>query len=142
MESKDVTLVENAIHSEKDPRHLMRIKNVSNHTTVTYEDNFMASSNRALKLLEVGFDLYDPVYYFPREDVSMAQLEKTDKKTHCPLKGDATAYHVKIGDLTLEYAAWIYTKPYLHASLLEGHVAFDQTKLQVTEHLFTTADSA
>ena len=52
-----------------------------------------------------------PLYYFPVEDVRMDLQEKTDNSTHCPYKGDASYWSVKVGDRIAENAVWGYEKP-------------------------------
>src|SRR5947209_18742297 len=53
----------------------------------------IADSRRAMLLQESGLQ---PTYYFPPEDVRTDLLEPTDKHTHCPNKGDASYYTVRI----------------------------------------------
>ena len=65
-----------------------------------------------------------PVYYFPVDDVRMDLLEKTDHTTHCPYKGDASYWSVKIGDRVAENAMWSYEDPIDGAADLNGLVAF------------------
>src|ERR1700751_595109 len=55
----------------------------------------IADSRNAMMLHESGLQ---PVYYFPPEDVRVDLLEPTDKHTHCPKKGDASYYSVKVGE--------------------------------------------
>ena len=52
-----------------------------------------------------------PIYYFPEEDVRMDLLEPTDHATHCPLKGDASYWSVRVGDRVAENAVWGYPDP-------------------------------
>src|SRR5438132_247418 len=59
-------------------------------------------------LFETG---YRPVYYFPRRDVRMDLLERTDHRTHCPHKGDASYWTIRIGDRRVENAVWSYEQP-------------------------------
>jgi uncharacterized protein (DUF427 family) len=59
-------------------------------------------------LLETG---HSPVYYFPREDVRMDLLERTDHHTRCPHKGEASSWNLKVGDRTVENAVWSYEQP-------------------------------
>lgn len=91
-------------------------------------DSVLAESRNALVLAEDG---YAPVYYFPREDVAMELLDRSDKVTHCPHKGDATHYHIggyshRIGD-----GAWSYENPKYAARPIAGHLAFYTDKLAV-----------
>jgi uncharacterized protein (DUF427 family) len=65
-----------------------------------------------------------PVHYFPEEEVRMDLLEPTDHRTHCPWKGDARHYSVRVGDRVSENAAWSYPEPIPDAPPLAGYVAF------------------
>ena len=65
-----------------------------------------------------------PVYYFPMDDTRMDLLEKTDHTTHCPHKGDASYWSVKVGDRVAENAMWSYEDPMETAPDLKGLVAF------------------
>ena len=57
-------------------------------------DETVADSRRAFLLQESGLQ---PVYYFPPEDVREDLLERSDKHTHCPKKGDASYYTIRVG---------------------------------------------
>jgi uncharacterized protein (DUF427 family) len=56
-----------------------------------------------------------PVYYFPLEDLRMDLLVPTDHHTHCPYKGEASYYSVKVGDKVAENAVWRYPEPLAEA---------------------------
>jgi uncharacterized protein (DUF427 family) len=64
-----------------------------------------------------------PVYYFPVEDVDFDVLQRSDKTTHCPRKGDATYWSVTVGDTHAQDAVWGYEQPIAEAAELAGHVA-------------------
>jgi uncharacterized protein (DUF427 family) len=82
----------------------------------------VADSRHAMMLHESGLQ---PVYYFPPGDVRAGLLEPTDKHTHCPKKGDASYYSIRVGDRVVEDGAWYYPDPLPDAPpLLEGLVAF------------------
>jgi uncharacterized protein (DUF427 family) len=55
----------------------------------------VADSTRALLLLEAR---HLPVYYFPPQDVRTDLLAPTDTATHCPHKGDASYWSIRVGD--------------------------------------------
>jgi uncharacterized protein (DUF427 family) len=82
----------------------------------------VADSRRAMLLHESGLQ---PIYYFPAEDVRSELLEPTDKHTHCPKKGEASYYSVRVGDHVVENAAWYYPDPLDDAPpLLKDAIAF------------------
>ena len=81
----------------------------------------IGETEKALSLQE---GTYDPVIYVPRGDVAMAFLEKSDKVTHCPHKGDATHYHVAGKSGRIENAAWSYESPKDQVAQIAGHLAF------------------
>ena len=86
----------------------------------------VADSRRAKLLHETG---HLPVYYFPRDDVRMDLFEETDHSTHCPFKGDASYWSVKVGDKVAENAVWGYPEPIDSAPPLAGYVAFYWNKM-------------
>ena len=65
-----------------------------------------------------------PVYYFPLGDVRQDLLVATDLVTHCPFKGDAKYWTVKVGDKEAENAVWTYPTPYPETAELKDYVAF------------------
>ena len=91
-------------------------------------DGIIAESRNALVLRENG---YAPVYYLPREDVGMEFLDRSDKVTHCPHKGDATHYHVVGVSERIENGAWSYEKPKAAAKAIAGHLAFYPERIAV-----------
>jgi uncharacterized protein (DUF427 family) len=84
-------------------------------------DETVVDSRRSKLLHEHG---KLPVHYFPEAEVRMDLLEPTDHRTHCPWKGDASYWSVRVGDRTAENAAWAYPDPLPDAPPLRGYVAF------------------
>ncbi|MEM9342538.1 MAG: DUF427 domain-containing protein [Pseudomonadota bacterium] len=74
--------------------------------------------------LELSEGSYPPVIYFPRGDLAMAFLEKSDKVTTCPHKGQATHYSIVTKSTVLTDAAWSYEDPKDGVAEITGHVAF------------------
>lgn len=81
----------------------------------------VADSRRAKLLHETGLL---PVYYIPSSDVDEALLVATEHTTHCPFKGDARYWSVRVGDTVAQNAAWAYPSPLDGAPPLTGYVAF------------------
>lgn len=130
---KEFTFVEGGIHRPDEPKHFMRIKSPEHEIVAEYKGVQIANSHKARRVHEVGFDLYDPVVYFPREDVNMDLLNRTEKSTHCPLKGDTEYFDIDGDGLAENDAAWSYVKTFDYAGELKELIAFDTSKVQVTE---------
>ena len=75
-------------------------------------------------VLELSEGDYPPVIYFPREDIAMAFLDRTEKSTHCPHKGDATYFSVVTKSRTLQDAVWSYEDPKADVAEIKGYLAF------------------
>lgn len=67
---------------------------------------------------------HQPVYYFPPGDVRTDLLAPSDRRTHCPKKGDAGYHTIVAGDQVAESAAWYYAEPLPGAEGLRGLIAF------------------
>src|SRR5215210_280094 len=81
----------------------------------------VADSKRAKLMHETG---HLPVYYFPEENVRMELLEESEHATHCPFKGEASYWSVKVGERVSENAVWGYPEPIDSAPPIAGYVAF------------------
>ena len=99
----------------------IRITKAGGRWTVRAGGAVLGESGNALELAEGD---YAPVIYFPREDIAMAFLDRTDKSTHCPYKGDANYYSVVTKSATLENAVWSYEDPLENVSRIKDHLAF------------------
>jgi class 3 adenylate cyclase/uncharacterized protein (DUF427 family) len=86
----------------------------------------VADSTRALVVHETRLP---PAYYFPLADVRMDLLARTDLRSHCPFKGDASYWTLKVGDQVAQNAAWAYEEPYREAAPLRGYVSFYRDKV-------------
>jgi uncharacterized protein (DUF427 family) len=81
----------------------------------------IADSRAAMLLQESGLQ---PIYYFPPSDVRTELLEPSNKHTHCPKKGDASYYTLRIGDRVVEDVAWYYPSPLGGAPAIKDLIAF------------------
>ncbi|APX11826.1 DUF427 domain-containing protein [Tateyamaria omphalii] len=77
--------------------------------------------------LELSEGDYPAVIYFPRDDIAMAFLDRTEKTTHCPHKGDASYYSVVTKSQTLDNAVWSYEDPKDGVARIKDHLAFYTT---------------
>ncbi|MCM2560716.1 DUF427 domain-containing protein [Lutimaribacter sp. EGI FJ00015] len=92
----------------------------------------LGESTDALELAEGDMT---PVIYFPREDIAMAFLDRTDQKTHCPVKGDASYFSIVTKSTTLENAAWSYETPLEGVDRIKDHLAFHTSEKVTVEQL-------
>lgn len=130
-----ITLSTSTIHNPDEPRHFMRVKPAGRHLRVRVGRREIARSDRALRLLEVGKDMYDPVLYFPAEDVLAALQPVEGKRSHCPLKGYAAYYDLPAGDghAAVAEIAWSYRETLPFAEEIRDMVAFYGTKVTIEE---------
>ena len=112
------------------PDHPITITANTRRVRVTAGDIVIAETAKALTLKEAK---YPAVQYVPREDTNMALLERTDRVTHCPYKGDANYYSVKADGKTLDNAIWTYETPFPAMTEISGHLAFYPDKVKIEE---------
>jgi len=131
MTPSETTLIEGAIHNPTEARHFMTVTPVEHAVVASINGVEIAHSTHAVVCKEVGRAIYDPVWYFPRADVQMDLLQRTDKTTHCPLKGDTEYFDLAppSGDRIAD-AAWSYVEMVM-GDELKDLIAFDQTHIAV-----------
>lgn len=88
----------------------------------------IGESSRVLELTEGS---HAPVIYVPREDVAMALLDASDRKTTCPWKGEASYYSIVTGNQILKDAVWSYEMPFDAMAQIAGHLAFYTDRVKV-----------
>ncbi len=81
----------------------------------------IADSRRAMLLHESGLQ---PIYYFPPEDVRRDLLEPSERHTHCPKKGEASYYTLRVGERVVKDGAWYYPAPLDGAPPIKDLIAF------------------
>ena len=130
-----VTLSRETIHNPDEPRHYMRIKPVTGEVRVRLDGRLLAASRRALRVLEAGRDIYDPVFYLPPADVR-ADLSPADRRTFCPLKSHASYFDLVSdrGEVEAAEIAWSYREALDCATELKGLIAFDAARVAFEEH--------
>jgi uncharacterized protein (DUF427 family) len=81
----------------------------------------IADSRRAMLLHESG---HQPIYYFPPEDVRADTLERSERHTRCPKKGEASYYTIRTLDRVVDAGAWYYPHPIAGAPPIKDLIAF------------------
>jgi uncharacterized protein (DUF427 family) len=103
------------------PDHPISIEANSSRVVVTVGGKVIADTRAALTLREAS---YPPVQYFPRADVDMAALTRSEHTTYCPYKGDASYYSIPAGGDRALNAVWTYETPSAAMAQIKDYVAF------------------
>lgn len=112
--------------------HSITISKNPHRVKVTFNGTVIADTKRALVLKEGPLP---PAHYIPREDVTMASLQRTTHSTHCPFKGDAAYFTVGTGGKTAENAVWTYETPLPAVSEIKDYLAFYPEKMDAVEEI-------
>jgi uncharacterized protein (DUF427 family) len=93
-------------------------------------DTVIADTAHALTLKEAS---YPAVQYVPRGDARMELLQRTERVTHCPYKGDANYFSIAADGKTIENAIWTYETPFPAMAEISGYLAFYPDKVRIEE---------
>ena len=91
------------------------------HVRIVHRGVVVADSGRSVRTLETS---HPPSYYIPREDVAMALLRPSARRSLCEWKGQASYFDVAVEGEVFEQAAWSYPSPTPAFAALAGFVAF------------------
>jgi len=103
------------------PDYPITFKAAGGRVRAKYQDHVIAESTAVIMLHESG---HAPVAYFPREDVDMAFLGRTDHSTYCPYKGHASYFTLSMDGAVAENSVWTYEEPYPAMETIRGRLAF------------------
>jgi uncharacterized protein (DUF427 family) len=103
------------------PGHILWFHDVPKRLRATFAGETIVDTEHARLLHETRLL---PVYYLPRSDVRFDLLDATDHSTHCPFKGDARYWSIRVGDQVAENAVWGYDEVIPGAPDLSGYVSF------------------
>ena len=103
------------------PDHPITLEPARRRWRAEFNNHVIADSNSALILREAD---YRPVVYFPRADVGMEYMGRTEHHTHCPYKGDASYFTLSMDGDILENGVWTYERPFEAMEAIAGRVAF------------------
>jgi uncharacterized protein (DUF427 family) len=108
--------------------HPITIAPIAERVRVVWRGRAIGDSTRALELSEAG---YKPVAYIPRGDVDMRLLQRTDRVTTCPYKGEANYYSIAEGENRDDNAVWTYETPKVDVSEIASHLAFYPNRVEI-----------
>lgn len=105
----------------QDTGHRIEVRPGSQRVRIEVAGEVIADSRRALVLDETRCPTR---FYLPRDDVRLDRLERTATHTHCPYKGDASYWSVRVGDRVVADAAWSYEDPLPEREDIRGYLCF------------------
>lgn len=112
----------------RDPYTRIDILPTSRRVRVEVDGETVADSTNASFLFETNLPTR---YYIPKTDVRMDLLSPTDLATHCPYKGTARYWSVRVGDAVHENLVWGYDAPLPESQKIGGLVAFYNEKVDI-----------
>ena len=112
----------------RDPYTRVDILASSRHVRVEVEGVTIGESASPRLLFETGLPVR---YYLPKTHVRLDLLIPTDTVTHCPYKGRAEYWSVRVPDGVRDDLAWSYRTPLPESHKIAGLIAFYNEKVDV-----------
>jgi uncharacterized protein (DUF427 family) len=112
----------------RDPHTRVDILASSRDVRVEVDGVTVARSTSPRLLFETGLPVR---YYLPKPHVCLDLLERSETVTHCPYKGQAQSWSVRIGEHLHENLAWSYPTPLPESEKIAGMIAFYNEKVDL-----------
>ncbi|MHB8589626.1 MAG: DUF427 domain-containing protein [Candidatus Dormibacteraceae bacterium] len=112
----------------RDPYTRVDTVHSSRHVRVEVDGQVIAETKRPILLFETGLPTR---YYIPWLDVRVELLEATDTVTHCPYKGVASYWTLRVGDKIYRDFVWAYPRPIPEIPKIENLLCFYNEKVDV-----------
>ena len=110
------------------PDHNVDLSDCTRRQRAIFGGRVIADSADALIMQEAS---YPQVVYFPRGDVCMDLLERTDNSSYCPFKGNASYWSIPGEDEAGRNIAWSYEAPYEEMAALKDYIAFYADRVKI-----------
>jgi uncharacterized protein (DUF427 family) len=112
----------------RDPYTRVDTVHSSRHVRVEVDGQVVADTKRPVVLYETGLPTR---FYIPKLDVRMDLLEATDSVTHCPYKGAASYWSLRVGGKTYQDFVWAYPRPIPEIPKIENLLCFYNEKVDL-----------
>ncbi len=112
----------------RDPYTRVDTVHSSRHLRVEVDGQVVAETRRPVLLYETGLPTR---YYIPKLDVRMDLLEATDTVTHCPYKGAASYWSLRVRDKVYKDFVWGYPRPIPEIPKIENLLCFYNEKVDL-----------
>lgn len=103
------------------PAHKLFFDDFPRRVRAVFADEAIFDTRRGKLLHETG---RMPQLYVVRDDVRGELLEQSQHKTHCPFKGEASYWSVRVGERVAANAVWAYPQAHEETYWLRGYLAF------------------
>jgi uncharacterized protein (DUF427 family) len=112
----------------RDPYTRVDILSSSRHVRVEVDGATIAESSRPTLLFETGLPTR---YYLPKTHVRLDLLRPTETVSHCPYKGQAEYWSLRVGDRSYSDLAWSYRTPLPESQKIAGLISFYNEKVEL-----------
>ena len=119
---------EEVVTHPRDPYTRVDILPSSRHVRIEVGGVTVAESTSPKLLFETGLPAR---YYLPKTHVRLDLLIPTDTVSHCPYKGQAEWWSVRVGDNVHQDLAWSYRTPLPESQKIAGLIAFYNEKVDI-----------
>lgn len=108
------------------PKHRIYFAEEQRRLRAVVDDTVVLDTTRARLLYETGIA---PRIYAPLEDYALDAFARTDTSTHCPFKGDASYWTLRINGRTENDVLWTYEQPLPDATFIAGYAALYEKRV-------------
>ncbi len=102
------------------PKHRIYFAEEPRRLRAIVDDTVVLDTTKARLLYETGIG---PRIYAPLGDYALDHFAETDSTTHCPFKGDASYWTLRVNGRTEDDLLWAYRTPLPEAAFLGGYAA-------------------
>ncbi len=113
----------------KDPYKRIECLPSSREVRIEVDGKVVAKSTNSVFLHETM--LRTRYYLAPTSVLDWSVLRPSDTSTFCPYKGQASYYHLKVGDREIKDAVWYYEFPTAESAQIQGRLSFYNEKVDV-----------
>lgn len=113
-----------------DPYHRVDVRASSRHVRVLAGGELVAETDHPLVLAETGL----PLRFYLSPDEVRVPMEPSETVTHCPYKGAARYWSLRLADgRVLTDAVWGYPEPLAESAAIAGRVSLLHDELRLAE---------
>ena len=112
----------------RDPYTRVEILPSSRHVRIELEGVTIAETAKPTLLFETGLPTR---YYLPKTHVRLDLLVPSDTASHCPYKGQAEYWSIRLDDEVRPDIAWSYRTPLQESQKIAGLISFYPDKVEL-----------